>query len=259
MKNLNKYTLITGGTEGIGFELVKLFAKDNHNLIIVARNYEKLKKVKIAVEKEFNVKVEIISVDLSVSNSCEKVYEFVEKNNFTVDNLINNAGVGCFGYFNELDIKEQEDLISINVLSLTNLTSYFLNKMIENKNGGILNVASTAAFSAGPKMSTYYASKAFVLSLTESIYEEVKDKGIKVSCLCPGAVKTEFQKKSKIVKSEKAKGLLMDADKVAKVAYEGYKKGNVIIIPGLKNKFLVWANKFIPRSLARKIVLYTNK
>ncbi len=259
MNSLEKYTLITGGTEGIGLELAKLFALDKHNLIIVARDGEKLKDVKEKIEEEFNVKVEIISADLSVDNSCEKIYEFVDKKNLTVDNLINNAGVGCFGYFNELDPREQEKLIKINVLALTDLTHYFLNKMIENKEGGILNVASTAAFSAGPKMSTYYASKAFVLSLTEALYEEVKGYGIRVSCLCPGAVRTGFQKKAKIVKNAKAEALLMKPEDVAKNAYRGYKKGNVIIIPGFKNKFLVWANKFIPRALSRKIVLYTNK
>lgn len=259
MNDLNKYTLITGGTEGIGFELAKLFAYDKHNLIIAARNEEKLKAVKEEIERKFNVEVKIISCDLSVDNSCEKIYDFVDKNNLIVDNLINNAGVGCFGCFNELDFKEQETLIKINVLALTDLTNHFLKEMIERKSGGILNVASTAAFSAGPKMSTYYASKAFVLSLTEAIHEEAKQYGVKVSCLCPGAVKTGFQKKAKIVKNEKAEALLMKPEDVAKTAYRGYMRGDAIIIPGVRNKLLVWANKFIPRSLARKIVLYANK
>lgn len=259
MKNIDKYTLITGGTEGIGLELAKLFAGDKHNLIIVARNKEKLLKTKETLENQYNIKVEVIRLDLSVDKSCEKVYEIVDEKNLIVDNLINNAGIGCFGYFNELDFKEQETLIRLNILALTDLTHYFLNKMIENGEGGILNVASTAAFSAGPKMSTYYASKAYVLSLTEALHEEAKEHGINVSCLCPGAVKTGFQKKSKIVKNEKAASLLMNAQEVAQIAYNGYKKGNAIIIPGAKNKFLVWANKFIPRALARKIVLSANK
>ncbi|SFU61659.1 hypothetical protein SAMN04487886_107610 [Clostridium sp. DSM 8431] len=259
MNILNKYTLITGGTEGIGLELAKLFAKDKHNLIIVARNEERLERVQKEIERDYKVKVEIISLDLSIEESYEKIYDFVEKNNYFVDNLINNAGLGCFGYFKDLDINKQDTLIKVNVLALTNLTHYFLGKMIEVNEGGILNVASTAAFSSGPKMSTYYASKAFVLSLTEAIHEEVKGSKIKVSCLCPGAVKTSFQKKAEIVKNEKAAYLLMNPKEVARCAYEGYKKGNVIIIPGTKNKLLVLANKFIPRSLARKIVLSANK
>lgn len=259
MNNFNRYTLITGGTEGIGLEFTKLFAKDKHNLIIVARNKERLKSVKEEIERDYKVKVETIALDLSIEESYKEIYDFVEKNNYFVDNLINNAGLGCFGYFKDLDIDKQDTLIKVNVLALTNLTHYFLGKMLKANEGGILNIASTAAFSAGPKMSTYYASKAFVLSLTESIHEEVKNSRVKVSCLCPGAVKTGFQKKAEIVKNEKAASLLMSPETVARYAYKSYKKGDVIIIPGVKNKLLVLANKFIPRSLARRIVLAANK
>ncbi|MDS0525377.1 SDR family oxidoreductase [Clostridium sp. SHJSY1] len=259
MEKVNRYTLITGGTEGLGMELAKLFAKDKHNLIIVARNEEKLSKVKNNIEKEFNVEVETLSVDLTVNNSCEEVYRFVEKNNFVVDNLINNAGVGSFGFFHESNIKREEKLIQININSVTKLTYYFLKSMIKRNCGGILNVASTAAFSAGPKMNTYYASKAYVLSLTESIYEEVKEYGVKVSCLCPGAIKTNFQSKAGIIKNDKSKSLLMSSKDVAEIAYKDFNKGRVIIIPGIKNKLLVFGNKLLPRSLVRKIVLYSNK
>ena len=131
--------------------------------------------------------------------------------------------------------------------------------MIEQSNGGILNVASTAAFASGPRMATYYASKAYVLKLTEAIYEEVKDYSIKVSCLCPGPVKTTFQSKAGIRKSEGAKKYLMDADIVARIGYDGFKKGKLIIIPGFKNKILVGANKILPGTISRKIILKTNK
>ena len=131
--------------------------------------------------------------------------------------------------------------------------------MIENKSGGILNVASTAAFASGPKMATYYASKAYVLNLTEAIHEELRAFGVKISCLCPGPVRTSFQSKAGINKSEKAKKYLMDADIVAKVGYEEFKKGKVIIIPGFKNKILVKANRLLPRAISRKIILKTNK
>ena len=131
--------------------------------------------------------------------------------------------------------------------------------MIEQKSGGILNVASTAAFSSGPRMATYYASKGYVLNLTEAIHEEVKQYGVKVSCLCPGPVKTTFQSKAGIKKTESAKKYLMEADVVAKIGYFEFKKGKVIIIPGLKNKILVNANKLLPRVISRKIILKTNK
>lgn len=172
-----------------------------------------------------------------------------------MDYLINNAGIGSFGFFHKGECGFEENLININIISLTNLTKYFLEKMIEKNHGGIMNVASTAAFIGGPKMAMYYSSKAYVLSLTEALHEEVKDLGIRVSCVCPGPVKTSFQSKAGIKKSEKAKKYLMDAEKVAKIAYEGFFKGKAIIIPGHKNKLLVWGTKLLPRSISRKIIL----
>ena len=149
--------------------------------------------------------------------------------------------------------------IDINIKALTQLTKYFLPKIVECKNGGILNVASTAAFCSGPRMAAYYASKAYVLNLTEAIYEEYKDNGIKISCLCPGPVKTSFQGKAGIKKSEAAKKYLMDAEEVAKVCYKDFNKGKLIIIPGMKNRLLVMGNKILPRSISRKIILKTNR
>ena len=216
MNILNRYTLITGGTEGIGLEVAKLFAADKHNLIIVARNKDKLEDIKIKFEKEYKITVEIIQSDLSVDKFCEKIIKIVEEKNLVVDNLINNAGIGSFGFFSESEDGFEEKLININIIALTTLTKYFLKDMIKRGNGGILNVASTAAFIGGPKMSMYYSSKAYVLSLTEAIHDEVKNLGIRVSCLCPGPVKTSFQEKAGIKKSEKAKKYLMDASKLQK-------------------------------------------
>lgn len=258
MNTLNKYTLITGGSDGIGLELAKIFAKNGHNLIIVARNNSKLEHIKIELENEYGIIVEIIQCDLSVDKSCEKIIEIVEEKNLIVDNLINNAGIGSFGFFSEAEDGFEEKLININIISLTILTKHFLKKMIEMGMGGILNVASTAAFVGGPKMSMYYSSKAYVLSLTEALHDEVKSLDIRVSCLCPGPVKTSFQEKAGIQKSEKAKKYLMDANNVAKEAYSGFLKGKAIIIPGCKNKLLILGNKLIPRSWSRKIILKSN-
>ena len=252
------YTIITGGTEGIGLELAKLFAQDKHNLIIVARNKTKLEVIKTEFEEKYEISVEIMQVDLSGDKACEKIIRIVEEKNLIVDNLINNAGIGSFGFFNESEEGFEEKLININIIALTNLTKYFLKKMIERKNGGILNVASTAAFIGGPKMSMYYSSKAYVLSLTEAIHDEVKNLGIRVSCLCPGPVKTSFQEKSGIKKSVKAKKYLMDANRVAEEAYLGFIKGKAIIIPGYKNKVLILGSKLISRALSRKIILKNN-
>lgn len=258
MEKENKYTLITGGSEGIGLELAKIFANEDNNLIIVARDKTKLIDIKNKLEKKYNIEVEIIQCDLSVDKACEKIMRFVEENNIVVENLVNNAGIGSFGFFHEYEDGFEEKLININISALTILTKYFIKDMIERGTGGVLNVASTAAFVGGPKMAMYYSSKAYVLSFTEALHDEVKNLGIRVSCLCPGPVRTSFQEKSGIKKSENAKKYLMDADKVAREAYLGFLKGKAIIIPGYKNKILILLNKLIPRALGRKIILKNN-
>lgn len=259
MNKENKYTLITGGSEGIGFELARLFAKDKNNIILVARNEEKLLRAKNKIEDEFEVEVKIMVCDLSKNDEVDKLIKAVDENNLSVDNLINNAGIGSFGAFHEAVDNFENTLININIISVTKLTKYFLKKMIKEGNGGIMNVASTAAFVGGPKMAMYYSSKAYVLTLTEAIHDEVKDKGIRISCLCPGPVKTSFQEKAGIKKSDKAKKYLMDAQQVAEEGYKGFLKGKDIIIPGTKNKFLILGNKLIPRFLSRKIIMNNNK
>ena len=258
MNSTRNYTLITGASTGIGYELAKLFAKDRHNLILVARDEGKLETAKNELSK-CNVEVKILSLDLSKSEDIQGSFNYVEMNKLNVDILVNNAGIGTFGDFSEIEWVKEEALIDINIKVLTKLTKYFLPKIIECKNGGILNVASTAAFCSGPRMAAYYASKAYVLNLTEAIYEECKDSGIRISCLCPGPVKTTFQDKAGIKKSESAKKYLMDAEEVAKVSYKDFKKGKLIIIPGMKNKLLVIGNKLLPRRISRKIILKTNK
>ena len=258
MNSTRNYTLITGASTGIGYELAKLFAKDRHNLILVARDEGKLETAKNELSK-YNVEVKILSLDLSKSEDIQGLFNNVEMNKLNVDILVNNAGIGTFGDFSEIEWGKEGALIDINIKALTKLTKYFLPKIIECKNGGILNVASTAAFCSGPRMAAYYASKAYVLNLTEAIYEECKDSGIRISCLCPGPVKTTFQDKAGIKKSESAKKYLMDAEEVAKVSYKDFKKGKLIIIPGMNNKLLVIGNKLLPRRISRKIILKTNK
>lgn len=250
--------LITGATAGIGYEIAKLYAKDENNLILVARDEERLKEVKYELSL-YSVNVYTIALDLSEDNSCEKVLDFVNKNNLSVDILINNAGMGSFGYLSEIEMDRELKLIDVNIRALTELTKIFLPIMIGHGEGAIMNVASTAAFCAGPKMATYYASKSYVLNFTEALYEELKESDIKISCLCPGPVKTSFQEKSGIRKNESAKKALMTPKEVAEVAYRDFKKGKLIIIPGFKNKLIILLNKLIPRSLSRKIILMMNK
>lgn len=251
--------LITGATAGIGYELAKLYANEGRNLILIARDEEKLEKVREKLYVLYNINIYIIVLDLSEDNFCEKVLDFVDKKNLSVDILINNAGVGSFGYLNEIEMEKELRLIDINIRALTELTKTFLPNMIEDGYGGIMNVSSTAAFCAGPKMATYYASKAYVLNFTEAIYEEVKGTGIKISCLCPGPVDTDFQEKSGIKKRPSTKKVLVSPKEVAEIAFKDFKKGKLIIIPGFKNKVIVTINKFIPRSLSRKVILMMNE
>ena len=242
---------------GIGYELAKLFAKDKRNLILISRNILKLQDVKNELSK-FNIDIKILALDLKNSEDIQDLFNYIEANKLNINILINNAGIGTFGDFNNIEWKSEEALIDINIKALTKLTKYFLPKVVKEKEGGILNVASTAAFCSGPRMATYYASKAYVLNLTEAIYEEYKAAGIKISCLCPGPVKTSFQDKAGIKKSKSAKKYLMDAEEVAKICYKDFYKGKVIIIPGFKNKLLVMGNKLMPRSISRKMVLKNN-
>lgn len=242
---------------GIGYELAKLFAKDKRNLILISRNILKLQDVKNELSK-FNIDIKILALDLKNSEDIQDLFNYIEANKLNINILINNAGIGTFGDFNNIEWKSEEALIDINIKALTKLTKYFLPKVVKEKEGGILNVASTAAFCSGPRMATYYASKAYVLNLTEAIYEEYKAAGIKISCLCPGPVKTSFQDKAGIKKSKSAKKYLMDAEEVAKICYKDFYKRKVIIIPGFKNKLLVMGNKLLPRSISRKIILKNN-
>lgn len=242
---------------GIGYELAKLFAKDKRNLILISRNILKLQDVKNELSK-FNIDIKILALDLKNSEDIQDLFNYIEANKLNINILVNNAGIGTFGDFNNIEWKSEEALIDINIKALTKLTKYFLPKVVKEKEGGILNVASTAAFCSGPRMATYYASKAYVLNLTEAIYEEYKAAGIKISCLCPGPVKTSFQDKAGIKKSKSAKKYLMDAEEVAKICYKDFYKRKVIIIPGFKNKLLVMGNKLLPRSISRKIILKNN-
>lgn len=257
MSNI-RYTLITGASTGIGYELSKVFAKDKHNLILVSRNKTKLQAVKDELLK-YNIDIKILALDLGNDEDIQSLFNYIEINKLVVNILINNAGIGSFGDFNDIEWKMEEALIDINIKALTHLIKYFLPKIVDSKNGGILNVASTAAFCSGPRMAAYYASKAYVLNLTEAIYEEYKDTGIKISCLCPGPVNTSFQGKAGIKKSKAAKKYLMDAEEVAKICYKDFNRGRLIIIPGMKNKLLVMGNKLLPRSISRKIILKTNR
>lgn len=254
MKN---YTLITGATSGIGLELAHLAASDNKNLILIARNESELIKIKELLTSQYNIEVYIMIKDLKDNNSAEEIYKEVNALSVNVNELINNAGIGSFGSFNNINKDVDLDMINVNIYSLTYLIKLFLPKMIENNEGKILNVASTAAFMPGPFMAVYYASKSYVLLLSEALASELKNTKVTVSVLCPGPTKTNFQSRAKMKKSDFVKAGVMDAKTVARIGYEGMKRGKRVIIPGTLNKGLITFMKFMPRSLAASLVKMT--
>jgi len=251
------YSLVTGASSGIGLEISRLLAKDKNNLILVSRNEDELLKLKKGLEDSYKVQVHIISKDLADHNSALDIYNEISSLGFVVENLINNAGFGSFGRFNEIDTLIDISMIDVNIRALTYLTKLFLPDMIKNKKGKILNIASTAAFFPGPYMTVYYATKAFVLSLSEALASELAGTGVTVSVLCPGPTKTAFQSKAKMKKSEFVKFGVMEASTVALYGYRGMLKGKKVIVPGILNKFLINIIRFLPRSIVTSMAKTT--
>lgn len=245
---MRKTALITGASSGFGYEFVKLFAKDNYELIIASRNLERLEEIK----REFpTVEVTVIQVDLTKPNSASELYYEIKDRNLRVDVLVNNAGFGMLGEFSKLDVQRQIDMIQVNAAALTELTHYVLQEMRQRGEGKILNVASTAAFLPGPLMAVYYATKAYVLSFSEALVEELRGTGITVTTLCPGPSKTNFAKAAKVEKT-KMFGSVMNADTVAMLGYKALMKGQRVVITGTLNKLGAYASKFLPRSYAAR-------
>jgi short-subunit dehydrogenase len=249
---MKKTALITGATSGLGYEFVKLFAEDGYNLVLVARDRKKLEEIKQSYN---NIEVAVIAKDLSVQGAPVEVFEEVEKQGFAIDVLVNNAGFGLMGRFDELDIQKQLNMIQLNIAALTELTYYCLQKMKQRNSGRILNIASTAAFQPGPLMAVYYATKAFVLSFSEALVEELAGSAVTVTTLCPGPTKTNFGSVAN-VEGTKMFSRAMASDIVAKKGYEALMSGKRVIVTGGFNKAGALGAKFMPRSIAAKIAKY---
>ena len=246
MKNT---ALITGASNGIGLELAKIHASKGGDLVLVARNKLKLDKLKTELEKQFKVSVLTISKDLSLPNAAKEVYDETNKQNIQVDYLINNAGFGDFGMFAETDWNKELQMINLNITTLTLFTKLYLQDMVKRKSGKIMNVASTAAFQSGPTMAVYCATKAYVLSFSEAVSNEVKDKGITLTSLCPGATETGFQVAGAMEDSKLFKGKkLPTAKEVAEYSYASMIKGTTVAIHGMMNYIMSNSIRFIPRA-----------
>ncbi len=241
MTATGKYALITGPTSGIGLELAKLFAKDKYNIIAVARSQAELDETAAKLSGEFGVEVITLARDLFEPDNAFEVYNEVRKRGLTVDVLVNNAGHGHYGEFTDTDLKMELAIIQLNIASLVVLTKLFLKDMVKQSKGRILNVSSIAGKSPGPWQSVYHGTKAFVQSFTEAVRYEVKDKGVSVTALLPGATDTDFFRKagmeeSKIVQDESQ---LADPAKVARDGYDALMSGKDMVVSGFKNKLQV--------------------
>lgn len=252
MKAGKGYALITGGTEGIGYELAKLFAKDGYNLVIVARGEDGLERAAAELSSLNNINVETISKDLFIPESPFELYDEIGAKNIEVDILVNNAGQGEYGEFIETDISKELDIIQLNIASLVVLTKLFLKDMVARREGKILNVASIASKIPGPWQSVYHGTKAFVHSFTEAIRQEVKDAGITVTSLLPGATDTDFFNKANMQESKILDTKLSNPADVAKDGYYALMSGDDKVISGLKNKAQVTMTNVTPDEMAAK-------
>jgi uncharacterized protein len=252
---MSKTALITGASNGIGYELAKIHAENKGNLILVARSLDKLNTLKGELEAKHNISVLTIAKDLSVPGAAREVYDEVKKESLGVDLLINNAGFGDYCFFAESDWNKQEQMVNLNIIALIHLTWLFLREMICRHSGKILNVASTASFLPGPAMSVYFATKAFVLSFSEAVNEEVRDKGITITALCPGSTRSGFQAAAtRPDKTPGARSNMASSREVAEYGYAAMLKGKAVAIHGLKNVLMINTMRFIPRSVVLKLV-----
>tara|TARA_B100001287_G_C22660586_1_gene520127 strand:- start:510 stop:1271 length:762 start_codon:yes stop_codon:yes gene_type:complete len=245
-----KTAVVTGGASGIGLEFVKLLISDNYKVYVVDNSQENLSKLSSILNSKY---FETILQDLSKTDSPEKLYKILK--NKDIDVLINNAGFGTFGKFHKTDWKIEKDMINLHVLNTTHLTKLFLKDMVKKNEGKILNIASVAAFQPGPLMSLYYATKAYILHFTEAISNEVKDKNICISVLCPGQTKTNFQKNVS-TKKNKIKFNTACPIKVAKYGYESLKRNVTVSVPGFWNNFIIFLGRLLPRSTSTNLVRY---
>jgi hypothetical protein len=246
--------LITGASSGIGLELAKCFAADGCRLVLVARNTTALQSLARELQQAHKIEARILTADLSLPETPKRIFDELHKTGVTVDVLVNNAGFGALGTFAELPLQRQLEMLQVNITALTELTGLFLPGMIQRQRGGILNVSSVAGFEPGPGMAIYHATKAYVLSFTEALAEELTGTNVTVTALCPGPTTTNFGKVANFLKERRLKKIpKMSAQKVAECGHDAYREGRILAIPGLRNYLLIFLIKVMPRRYVRKI------
>jgi uncharacterized protein len=254
MPEMDQTALITGASGGIGYELAKLFARDHCNLVLVARSGEKLDKFADELQRQHGVVVKTAALDLSDPPAPQFLFDQLRRENIMIDILVNNAGFGSFGEFATMPLQEAIGQINLNITALTALTRLFVPGMVERGSGKIMNVASTAGFQPGPLMAVYYATKAYVISFSEALANELKPRGVTVTCFCPGATETGFATRAGNDKTRLFQKFgPMDAKTVAADGYHGLMKGKTLVISGMKNWLVAESIRFAPRKMVTAV------
>jgi len=245
--------LITGASGGIGMELARIHASKGNDVVIVARSKEKLETLKNELESTFNITATVIAQDLSQPESAKNIYDLTQKLGLNISTLINNAGFGGHGLFHKRELAQDQAMMQVNIVSLTNLTHYYLKDMIRANNGRILNVSSTASFMPGPLQAVYYATKAFVTSFSQAIAEEVREFNVTVTALCPGTVATDFVATGNLEGLDAWKNA-KSAASVAKIGYRDMEAGKLVSFNERGLKFMLnWLTPLLPRSVVLKM------
>lgn len=249
--------LVTGASGGIGRALATQIAavRTDQTLVLVARRADELARVADDLRARHGARVETIAADLSLTASPDEVLAAVAARGLAIETLVNNAGFAGFGPFAETDLGHELGMIQVNIAALTHLTKGVLPGMLERRRGRILNLASTAAFLPGPLMAVYYASKAYVLSFSEALAEELRGTGVTVTALCPGPTATGFQERAAMEESKLiANRQLMDAAEVARIGYAAMVAGQRLVVPGRRNALLVQVPRLLPRAILPRLI-----
>ena len=250
----SKTALITGASGGIGYELAKLFARDHYNLVLIARSAARLTQFADELQRQFGITTKPVPLDLTAAPAPQFLFDQLHREGSAIDILVNNAGYGILGDFAEVPLQESLGQIQLNVTALTHLTKIFLPAMLERHSGKILNVASTAGFQPGPRMAVYYATKAYVISFSEALANELQGTGVTVTCLCPGATDTGFAERAGNDQTRLFKQLRpMDAKTVAQDGYRALMTGKTLAISGFRNWLIAESVRFSPRKLVTAV------
>lgn len=246
--------LITGASAGIGEGLARLFAADGARLILVARSEERLRRLAAELQSKHGVEHIVIPLDLGVAGAAEVLFAELVKRGVSINVLVNNAGFGHNDRFISIPIEEQLQMVQLNIAAMLHLTHLILPQMIERRQGAVLNLGSTASFQPGPYSAVYYATKSFVLSFTESLWEEVREHNVTVTCLCPGPTRTEFAARAKMDRNWNFVNASMSTESVCRVGYRAFRRRQRIVIPGILNRLLTFSVRFAPRRFILRLM-----